>query len=869
MKKKVIGIFLAVACTACFAAGLTACKNDGGNQGGGGKPPQDQTEHRHVYAENVVAPQCAAEGYTEYRCSCGANYVGDYTKALGHDMAGDTCTRCSAHPTEGLTYASVSGGYAVTGIGTATSTDVIIPSAYSGSPVVAIGAKAFSEKKKIEYVTFSPSVKTVGEEAFYGCESLKRIDLGAVEELGAHSLCAKNLTEIELPETLKTIGLGVFAFLKMETIHIPASVENIAPYAFSGCDFESITVDAANTRYSAVDNCVIGSVTDEGGTRNVILFGCKNSCIPASVEVSEIYDSAFSGVVGLTELVIPDCIETLGNRVFADSDMTSLKIGKGLKKVGYGVFHNCENLASITVDAENETFTAAGNCLINKARKAVVLGCKTSVIPSDPEVVTEIAGNAFRECALPEGFSIPSNVTKIGGYAFADSGLKSITVRGNLTDANSAFASCTTLKNVIFEEGVTAISKGMFANTGVERITLPESLTTIGERAFNASSLTGIDIPSKVTAIPSGAFDSCNALLQVVIPDTVTEIGDTAFSNCTNLVKVTLGRNVTAIGNNAFLNDHKLTELINLSGLDIQKSTTKDGTVFGGIGYSVATTKFQRANLDCYFAGEIYTDTNYTSKLDIVDGFAFYNNDGAWELYSCGRVGDVTLPTNYKGGNYDVASGAFALYTPASGVTITSGVNKLKSYSFFYNRSTRRVKAAGVKDVEFYVFQQCGYLESLTFRDCGTLAGYAITYCDTIEEINLHNVTTVSQCAFLPGTAYNSGESATLAKITVTGDTTLEGYALCNYTNRDAVVILAKEIKSIASYGFYNCKFDTVYFTGTSEEWSDMSIGYAEEGFEDYDALNTVAVYCYSETAPTGEGNYWHYAPDGTTPVKW
>ena len=873
MQKKRIGILIASACALLCAAALSACSHGKGPEepeGPGTNPPPDQTVHTHDYVPNVVAPLCAKDGYTEYRCECGANYVGDETDALGHDVEGDACKRCGAHATEGLAYVAVSGGYAVSGIGKATGTDIIIPSEHGGQPVVAVADNAFRYNKNIEYVTLSDTVKTVGEQAFYDCGALKRIWLGKIEELGSLSLCSQGITRVELPDTLKKIGSAVFSSLKMERIHIPASVESIGARAFSGCDIESITVDSANEHYRSVDNCVIGPVTDNDGTRTVLLFGCKNSRIPNDGSFSEIYDAAFAGVVGLNELVIPDGIEKLGSGVFADSDMRSLKIGKGLKHISYGVFQNCENLVRITVDPQNETFTAAGNCVIDKAKKAVVIGCKASVIPTDPEVVTAIAGNAFRECPVPEDFAIPANVTSIGGYAFARSGLKSVTVRGNLTSAESAFASCTSLKNVTFEAGVTKIAKAMFANTAVEHVTLPETVTEIGERAFMASALTEITIPGQVTVIPSGAFDTCTALTQVVIPNGVTTLEEYAFANCYNLVKVTLGTGVSKIGKYAFNNCHKLTELVNLSGLEIQKSTTSKPEVFGNIGYALATTKFQRANLDCYFAGEIYTSTDYTSKLDFVDGFVFYNNDGAWELYACGVVGDVTLPTSYKGMNYDVASGAFAYYTPASSVTIKSGVNELKAYSFFYNRDTERVDFSGIQNTGYYVFQQCSKLKSITFRNSVAVGAYTTVYCDAVEEINLHNVTTIGQCAFVPGTSYSSGESDKLTVVTITGECDLlDGYAFCNYTARDAVVVLSKDIKAIKCYSFYNCGFDTLFFTGTREEWKAMSIEYAPEEYAAINTLNSVEVYCYSESAPTGEGNYWHYASDGKTPVKW
>ena len=60
--------------------------------------------------------------------------------------------------------------------------------------------------------------------------------------------------------------------------------------------------------------------------------------------------------------------------------------------------------------------------------------------------------------------------------------------------------------------------------------------------------------------------------------------------------------------------------------------------------------------------------------------------------------------------------------------------------------------------------------------------------------------------------------------------------------------------------GCYN--LETVYYTGTADEWGDISIGYYDNYF-----LENATRYYYSESEPTVVGNYWHYV-DGV-PTKW
>ncbi|MBO7737961.1 MAG: hypothetical protein J6S77_04560 [Clostridia bacterium] len=47
---------------------------------------EDSAEHEHNYETVVIAPTCAAEGYTTYTCECGDTYTDDKTKAIDHSF---------------------------------------------------------------------------------------------------------------------------------------------------------------------------------------------------------------------------------------------------------------------------------------------------------------------------------------------------------------------------------------------------------------------------------------------------------------------------------------------------------------------------------------------------------------------------------------------------------------------------------------------------------------------------------------------------------------------------------------------------------------------------------------------------------------
>ena len=77
--------------------------------------------------------------------------------------------------------------------------------------------------------------------------------------------------------------------------------------------------------------------------------------------------------------------------------------------------------------------------------------------------------------------------------------------------------------------------------------------------------------------------------------------------------------------------------------------------------------------------------------------------------------------------------------------------------------------------------------------------------------------------------------------------------------------MLPDSLTAIDNSAFYDCdSIEKVYYGGTEEQWWALE----NDGNIYYDDL-----YFYSETYPFensfDEGQYWHYADDGVTPVIW
>lgn len=101
-------------------------------------------------------------------------------------------------------------GWIVTGIGSVTSDEVVIPPSRYGEPVVAINSSAFRYNKKIKRVILPDTIIKIMSEAFAGCRSLEYVNLADCTRLNEIRKCAfmgcYSLKTVELPDSITSIG---------------------------------------------------------------------------------------------------------------------------------------------------------------------------------------------------------------------------------------------------------------------------------------------------------------------------------------------------------------------------------------------------------------------------------------------------------------------------------------------------------------------------------------------------------------------------------------------------------------------------------------------------------------------------------------
>ncbi len=127
----------------------------------------------------------------------------------------DWCDICGLEKgTYGLEFVLQDGGYAVTGIGECTASEIVIPNVHGKDhlPVTSIGRSAFSGYRRLTSVAIPNSVTKIGDSAFSSCSGLTSVTIGSSVTWigsGAFSSCS-GLTEITIPDSVTWIGSEAF-----------------------------------------------------------------------------------------------------------------------------------------------------------------------------------------------------------------------------------------------------------------------------------------------------------------------------------------------------------------------------------------------------------------------------------------------------------------------------------------------------------------------------------------------------------------------------------------------------------------------------------------------------------------------------------
>ncbi|MBQ9762450.1 MAG: leucine-rich repeat protein [Oscillospiraceae bacterium] len=613
-----------------------------------------------------------------------------------------------------------------------------------------IGSFAFSN---FEYV-----LKTEEELAFDDAETSKQWYIGD-----------NTITKVIIPEGIKKINAYAFANLTaLEEIVLPSTMEAIEYGAFYGCtSLQKLTFSGENNldiiSQNAFENCNLQGVIDLSSAcviSDYAFAGNKNlEGFVTSNRLLSIGQYAFAGCKKLTDVTIVSDKVKYGTYAFTDCEsLTSFYVNASV--LPEGMFYECEALESVTIGPDvndigpfafrstkissfqveegNQAFKVQNaNYILSADGSALVTVAPTIVgefgaANLNGAVVDTIAKGAFSHNIRITAVNLPS-VTKVGEYGFGSStGLKSLNL-GVLSQ----------------------IGDYGFFETGITEMPSVTVDTVLGKYAFSHTALTSVQIPDGVT-LPEGIFSECVKLETVVIGDNVT-IGDYAFSvDKDNVFDIknynedgekyfyyvfnSALKNLT-IGENAIIGENAFACAASLESVSLGANAT--------IGYMAFYNNSSLKNIDLSkalvigdyaFSGDVYyvcLDDQMTVAAVSKEGKYIYT-------YHAPKLTKVDLGAATSVGEY-----AFSYCRELTDVILNSSITEIPSYAFAGCEALENINLSNIITIGDNAFIEDAALKNLDLSAAESIGEYAFVYCVGLESVKLsENGTDIAEGAF-------------------------------------------------------------------------------------------------------------------------
>lgn len=195
--------------------------------------------------------------------------------------------------------------------------------------------------------------------------------------------------------------------------------------------------------------------------------------------VVSVAESCFSGCKDLVSVILPKTIQTIGRSAFWQCKITSLTIPAQVREIGNNAFMSCKHLERISFD---------GNVIETIGDHAFQY-CESLTSFSMPNSLISIGEGCFANTLNLQEVTIGLGLSEISHSAFMDSAITGINIPSNIKKiGNYAFAGCKYLAYVSFNEELNEIGEYAFQGCNALReLYVPNSVTTIGRHAFCGS----------------------------------------------------------------------------------------------------------------------------------------------------------------------------------------------------------------------------------------------------------------------------------------------------------------------------------------------------------------------------------------------
>ena len=252
------------------------------------------------------------------------------------------------------------------------------------------------------------------------------------------------------------------------------------------------------------------------------------------------------GIANYTEITVPSVVELTDEEKLTVSKVT-------VTQIAANAFENCAFLTKVTLSNDIVTIgEAAFDGCVNLAE--FVIGTENAGVSLSK--LTEVGANAFRNATALEAIAFPVTVSAYGDSVLSGcSGLKEVSYNGNMA-FGKLFGSDS------YENSYSVIQNGVnyYVPNVLVSIKVTAGISKIANYCFaNLTKVENITYPDTVTSIGTAAFE--NSGITAVDFTNIIYIGANAFSH-TNLSSATLSDKLEVWGSGAFSFCEALTSVV-------------------------------------------------------------------------------------------------------------------------------------------------------------------------------------------------------------------------------------------------------------------------------------------------------------------
>lgn len=702
-----------------------------------------------------------------------------------------------------------------------------------GSCATEIGAGAFSGFTNISEVELPENLTTIGYSAFTNSSLTKVTIPSGVTSIGKDAFKVgtsdRRYTVVMDGKTPPTLGSLAFSKTYLNNIYVPEEAYN--DYVQAWPDYSDyIVYNGINykvTLIDATDKIIIPCNNSDEVTRNDIKISATTtmfgSCATSIGDLSHEY---------LGDVIFSSSVKNIGNKAFSGASISSLTFAEGLETIGEYSFskigkQNSSGVTSIDLPKSLKSIARYAFEYANLDRltingdSGVILGnSNNSIFITDYDNKCRINNLIFSNVeTIPE---------RLCGFSSRTGNFYNVEIK-NTNSSITNIGDSAFKQNVLKRVSIDNANIGSYAFESCSNLTSASIKSgTIGNSSFSNCGISTITIGSGVTSIGGSAFDSCSGLTSISIPSGVTSIDYGVFSNCENLRKLNsntdgflnIPNSITSIGGRAFYRCSGFTSC----------------TIGSGV-TSIGDEAFR-----------------YCSSLSSIDIPSNVLSIGREAFYGCYNLSKITIrrttPPTLGSGAFD-DSDCF-IYVPANSYELYINAENWSNYkSRIYYDGMTNYKAL-LKDGDSSnnaKIVPCDSSSALTSSETSdfyptngiaiigncvtTIGSGALRYFETVKISD--SVTTIESNAFQNLKVFEGGKN-----ITTIGDS---AFTYC----RDLVNITIPKIERIGNYAFYGCSGLTSVQLGNSLiSIGDYAFSGCSKAFTSLELKNGVSVGDYA-----------------------